>query len=79
MWNQKPKVAPAELAEALLNEFVAIAGTNAAKSLTLDESARARFDEKARSYAIASLLIALAAEEPLRLKSSPSRYCLPRS
>jgi hypothetical protein len=58
IWNRKQKVSPAELADAMLN-IVASAGSNAAKNLALNGPARGRFDDKARRYGIASVLMAV--------------------
>ena len=61
--TSKHRVAPAELADALLSEFVASTPTIAGKKLTLDEITRPRFDKKALICGIASVLLALAREE----------------
>src|SRR2546426_4393846 len=62
-WKRKHKVAPADLADALLNEFVRSVTFDAAKHLGLDAPAVARFEEKASLCKIASVLMALANEE----------------
>jgi hypothetical protein len=62
-WKRKHKVAPAELAEALLNEFIRGATGDPMKHLALDPLAAGRFREKSDRYKLGSVLLALAREE----------------
>jgi hypothetical protein len=71
-WNLKHKVASADLAEALLDEFIRGA-TDAPKSPGLDASALARFEDKAHLYKVASVLIALGREEQTNPRFSAVR------
>src|SRR6266568_5660193 len=62
-WKRKHKVAPAELAEALLNEFIRGETGDPMKNLTLDAPAASRFHEKAYLYKLGAVLLSLAREE----------------
>ena len=77
-WNRKHKVASAELAEVLLNEFIRGATFDAAKSFGLDAPAVACFEDKAHRYRLASVLIALGKEEQTNPRFSAVRAELER-
>jgi hypothetical protein len=62
-WSQKRSIASADLAEALLEEFIYRTTFDASTSLRLDAPSVARFADKAHLYKLASVLIALGREE----------------
>lgn len=62
-WNRRQRIAPEELAEALVSELIGAAASNMTKHFALEGEALARFDLNARRYAIASVLLALGREE----------------
>jgi hypothetical protein len=62
-WNRKPRIVPAEFADALLDDWVGSATFDGVKHLGLEGPELARFEEKAHRYRVASVLLELAKEE----------------
>ena len=62
-WKRKRRVESEELARSLEKEFVATTPACAAKGLEITQENRARFEEKARLYSEAVILLILASAE----------------
>jgi hypothetical protein len=62
-WKRKRRVESSELARSLEEELVATTPALAARGLNITKENRARFDEKARLYSEAVILLILAKEE----------------